>query len=137
MHNKGPLNPMVLCCNIYRALIVSKEPQKSLFWIRVFLKSPKAHLWGPKRHLRGPCYQLLARGGMGNQLQIMRMGAPQSLFSWGPELLSTALCMDSTSNGKTVNLLRLSSFSEIKGRRCSLVVHPQGHVWILPPTDRQ
>ena len=82
---------MVLCCNTYRALIVSKEPQKSLFWIRVFLKSPEAHLRGPKRPLRGPCYQLLARGGMGSQFQVICGGAPQLLFSWGPELLSTAL----------------------------------------------
>ena len=82
---------MVLCCNTYRALIVSKEPQKSLFWIRVFLKSPEAHLRGPKRPLRGPCYELLACGGMGSQFQIMRRGAPQSLFFRGPELLSTAL----------------------------------------------
>ena len=33
---------------------------------------------------------------MGSQFPLMRRRAPQSLFSWGPELLSTALVVSPT-----------------------------------------
>ena len=52
--NKGSLDPMVPCCNTYRALKVSKEPQKDPFWfLVVFEIVPKHSLRKYKKSLLG------------------------------------------------------------------------------------